>query len=74
MEDPQIRALSSIITVDDEDLGPLKMQNVMVRMLGTPGAVRFAGRRLGQDNEDVYCGELGLTRDELAALRRRGVV
>ncbi|HVA36414.1 MAG TPA: CoA transferase [Candidatus Dormibacteraeota bacterium] len=74
MEDPQYRALSSIVTLDDEDLGPLRMQNVLVRMLGTPGRVRFAGRRLGQDNEDVYCGELGLSRAELTALHERGIL
>lgn len=70
MADPQYAALGTFVTVDDEDLGPIKMQNVMFRMLGTPGRVRFSGRRLGQDNESVY-RELG--RDP-AALAASGVV
>ena len=74
LDDPQYRALSSFVTLDDEDLGPLRIQNVLARMLGTPGRVRFAGRRLGQDNEAVYCGDLGLSREALAELRERGVV
>ncbi|TAM60125.1 CoA transferase [bacterium] len=74
LDDPQYRALSSFVTLEDEDLGPLRMQNVMARMLGTPGRVRFAGRRLGQDNENVFCSELGLSREELLSLRERGVV
>jgi crotonobetainyl-CoA:carnitine CoA-transferase CaiB-like acyl-CoA transferase len=49
MMDPQIQALESIVTVQDEDLGALKMQNAMFRTSETPGAVNFAGRRLGQD-------------------------
>jgi crotonobetainyl-CoA:carnitine CoA-transferase CaiB-like acyl-CoA transferase len=73
MRDPQYRALGSILTVPDEDLGAVKMQNVLFRMLATPGRIRWAGRRLGQDNEAVY-GELGVSPDELRALRDRGVV
>ncbi len=51
----------------------MKMQNVMFRMLGTPGAIRWAGRKLGQDNEGVY-GELGISTERLTELRRKGVV
>jgi len=29
------------------------MQNVMARLTGTPGTIRFPGRRLGQDNEEL---------------------
>jgi crotonobetainyl-CoA:carnitine CoA-transferase CaiB-like acyl-CoA transferase len=72
LEDPQFRALASIVTLDDEDLGPLRIQNVLFRMLDTPGAVRFAGRRLGQDTRLVLAERLGLSEerlDELAAKR-----
>jgi crotonobetainyl-CoA:carnitine CoA-transferase CaiB-like acyl-CoA transferase len=74
MKDPQYMALNSITTVMDEDLGPVKMQNVMFRMLDTPGRVRFPGRRLGQDNEQVYGGRLGLRKDEVQGLRSLGVI
>jgi crotonobetainyl-CoA:carnitine CoA-transferase CaiB-like acyl-CoA transferase len=70
VEDPQYRALDTFTEVEDEDLGPIRMQNVAFRMLGTPGRVRFSGRGLGQDNETVY-GELGL---DLEDLRSRGVI
>jgi crotonobetainyl-CoA:carnitine CoA-transferase CaiB-like acyl-CoA transferase len=70
MQDPQYRALDTFITIKDEDLGPIKMQNVIFRMLGTPGQVRFPGRRLGQDNDATY-GGLGL---DVEALRREGVI
>jgi crotonobetainyl-CoA:carnitine CoA-transferase CaiB-like acyl-CoA transferase len=74
VRDPQLQALNSIVTLPDEELGQVKMQNVMFRMLETPGLVRWPGRRLGQDNEAVYCGELGLSREHLAQLREQGVV
>ena len=74
MNDPHVLARETITTVDDEDLGPVKMQNLMFRMMGTPGAIRFPGRRLGQDNEQVYSESLGLAPDQVAALKAKGVV
>ena len=74
MEDPQYQALNSITSVDDPDLGSVKMQNVMFRMSDTPGQIRWAGRRLGQDNRAVYCEELGLSEADLTELHEKGVL
>lgn len=74
MEDPQYQALGSIISVDDPELGSIKMQNVMFRMSDTPGRIRWAGRPLGHDNHAVYCDELGLTDEELSVLQEKGVL
>jgi formyl-CoA transferase len=73
MADPQFQALGSIVDVPDDDLGHVRMQNVLFRMLDTPGRIRWAGRRLGADNEAVY-SELGVKSDELTELRRKGIV
>jgi crotonobetainyl-CoA:carnitine CoA-transferase CaiB-like acyl-CoA transferase len=73
MEDPQYRALGTITTVDDPELGRLRMQNVLFRLSATPGAIRWAGRPHGADTEAVLA-EAGLTAEEIAALRREGVV
>jgi crotonobetainyl-CoA:carnitine CoA-transferase CaiB-like acyl-CoA transferase len=73
MEDPQYRALGTITTVDDPELGQLRMQNVLFRLSATPGAIRWAGRPHGADTEAVLA-EAGLDGDEIAALRREGVV
>jgi crotonobetainyl-CoA:carnitine CoA-transferase CaiB-like acyl-CoA transferase len=74
MGDPQIKALDAITTIKDEDLGPLRMQNVMFRLSESPGSIRFAGRRLGQDNEQVYRGRLGLDPARIAQLRAEGAI
>lgn len=70
LEDPQFAALRTFVTVDDPDLGPMRLQNIPYRMSGTPGRIRWTGRRLGQDNDEVY-GRLGLNRLEL---KERGVI
>jgi crotonobetainyl-CoA:carnitine CoA-transferase CaiB-like acyl-CoA transferase len=74
MSDPQVEALDAITTVQDEDLGPLRMQNLMFRLSESPGAIRFPGRRLGQDNEHVYGERLGLEPARIAELQDEGVI
>ncbi len=74
MNDPHVMARETITTVDDEDLGPVKMQNLMFRMARTPGCIRFPGRRLGQDNERFYGESLGLDPEHVAALQAKGVL
>ena len=66
MADPQYQALGTFVQLDDEDLGLIRMQNVLFRMSATPGSVRYAGRRLGQDNDDVF-RELGFDPEGLRA-------
>jgi crotonobetainyl-CoA:carnitine CoA-transferase CaiB-like acyl-CoA transferase len=73
MQDPQYQALDSIITVDDPELGPIKMQNVLFRLSETPGEVKWSGPRLGEHNEEVY-GELGIEEKRLEELAEKGVV
>jgi crotonobetainyl-CoA:carnitine CoA-transferase CaiB-like acyl-CoA transferase len=74
MEDHQYAALGSIVSVDDPDLGTVRMQNVMYRMSDTPGEIRWAGRGLGEDNVAVFGGELKMSDEELETLRQKGVI
>lgn len=73
MRDPQYEALGTLTTVDDPELGPLRMQNVLFRLSSTPGAIRWAGRPHGADTEAVLT-ELGLTDTDLADLRSEGAL
>ena len=73
MADPQVVARESVTELPDPELGSVKMQNVMFRMLGTPAELRWAGRPVGGDNEEVY-GEVGIDPQRLAQLHAEGVV
>ncbi|HEY6751379.1 MAG TPA: CoA transferase [Rubrobacteraceae bacterium] len=73
MQDPQYQALDSIITVNDPELGPIKMQNVLFRLSETPGEVKWSGPQLGEHNEEVY-RELGIDKERLEKLKAEGVV
>jgi crotonobetainyl-CoA:carnitine CoA-transferase CaiB-like acyl-CoA transferase len=73
-EDPQYQALGTIAQVDDEELGPIRMQNVMFRLSRSPGSIRFTGRKVGQDTDAVLKDVLGLDDSRLSALRSLGAI
>jgi crotonobetainyl-CoA:carnitine CoA-transferase CaiB-like acyl-CoA transferase len=74
VNDPHVQATEMITTVDDEDLGPLKMQNLLFRLGASPGGIRFTGRGLGEDSDAVYSERLGVDGRRLAELRADGVI
>ncbi|MEO7130719.1 MAG: CoA transferase [Dermatophilaceae bacterium] len=74
IEDPHFRETGMITEVQDEDLGSLRMHNVMWRMSRTPGTIRHTGRALGADTTAILVDELGLGDAEVDALRTQGVI
>lgn len=71
--DPHIAAREGIVSVDDDELGSVRMQSVVPRFSETPGAVHHAGPSLGQHNEEVL-GALGYSGAQRAGMRERGVI
>jgi crotonobetainyl-CoA:carnitine CoA-transferase CaiB-like acyl-CoA transferase len=72
--DIQYRAREAMVRVPDADLGEAIVQNVVPKFSATPGSVDFLGRKLGENNEAIYCGELGLSKEKLKQLRDAGIV
>ncbi|WP_326821055.1 CaiB/BaiF CoA transferase family protein [Streptosporangium sp. NBC_01756] len=73
-EDPHFAAREAIVRVPHPDFGELAMHNVVPKLSATPGSVRTAGPTLGQHNDEVYRGLLGLTAEEIAGLSADGVI
>ena len=73
LDDPQYAALGSVVTVDDDELGPIRFQNVPFRLSETPGRVRTAGPRLGEHTAEVLARH-GIDADRLAELRAAGAL
>ncbi|MEU4516171.1 CoA transferase [Nonomuraea wenchangensis] len=71
--DPQYEALGTFVELPDEELGTVTLQNVMFRLSDTPGEIRWPGRPLGRDTDEVL-GELDYSRERLAELREAGVI
>ncbi len=73
-KDPQYAARETITTVEHPVLGPLKMPNVIPKMGKTPGRIKHPGAGLGEHNNEIFCGEFGVSETELAELVDRGVL
>ena len=74
MADPHYAARADIAEVVHPHIGPVKVPAVIPKLSRTPGRIAHAGPDLGAHNEDVYGGLLGLSSDELGALRQRRVI
>ncbi len=72
--DPHFAAREAIVRLAHPDLGEFAMQNVFPRLSETPGAVRYLGPTLGEHNEEIYQGLLGIDDDTLSSLRSDGII
>ena len=54
LKDQTFRERENIITVDDPDLGKLRMQNVIPKLTNYTGSVWRSAPKLGEDNKLVY--------------------
>ena len=72
--DPHMAARGDLITVDDPVIGPVKQQGPATRFVGEETPTPEPAPQLGQHNEEVWCGLVGLAPDELGGLTERGVV
>ena len=53
LADPQYQARDTVTTVEDEDLGRLRMPNVFPTLSRTPGRIRFPGARIDQHRDEI---------------------
>lgn len=73
-EEEQIHANGMLVSVEDAELGTLRMQGVTPGFSRTPGAVSNAGNAVGDANDAVYRDMLGLSDKEMMALKDKGVI
>lgn len=71
--DPQVEARDLITSIDDPDLGQVRVANVRPILSRTPGSIRNLGRSHGADTEEILA-ELGFDPAAIADLAERGVV
>jgi succinyl-CoA--D-citramalate CoA-transferase len=74
LSDEHYAARQNVVEVEDPDIGPFPMQNVVPRLTETPCSVRWTGPKLGQHNDEVFKEALGLSEEDLGGLRERGIV
>ena len=71
--DPHYRARDMILTQQTREGYTLEVPGIVPKLSATPGTVRSAAPRLGEDTDAVLL-EMGLSAAQIAELRQRGIV
>ena len=73
LDDPQYQAreMFETVQINGEDL---KIPAIVPKLSDTPGRTDWPGPDVGAHNHEVLGGVLGLSADELADLRARGII
>jgi crotonobetainyl-CoA:carnitine CoA-transferase CaiB-like acyl-CoA transferase len=74
LRDPHFRARQFFVEVDHPDAGHVTQPGPPFRMAETSWGIRRCAPRLGQHNEEIYGGRLGLSHEELVVLREQGII
>jgi crotonobetainyl-CoA:carnitine CoA-transferase CaiB-like acyl-CoA transferase len=73
--DPQYRARGMVLEIEDPLVGrSLLHAGIVPHVPEAPGSIRWTGPAVGQHCEEVLGGVLGLSPDEIGALRAEGIV
>ncbi|MBY0432144.1 MAG: CoA transferase [Rhodospirillales bacterium] len=72
--DPHFAARGNLLAMPEALLGQVVVPNVLPHLSASPGKVDALGPVLGEANEEIYGGLLGLSVREMADLREEGVI
>ncbi len=74
LSDPHLRARAMVVELPHPKLGRIPVPGVPFKLSASPGTVDSLGPELGQHNDEIYRGMLGLSEAELNQLRAAGVI
>ena len=73
-EDPQFAARQNLVEIFDPREGRVVVPNVLPKLSETPGELKWLGPDMGQHNDEIYCGRLGLSAEEIERLKGEGII
>jgi crotonobetainyl-CoA:carnitine CoA-transferase CaiB-like acyl-CoA transferase len=74
IEMEQTKSRQLFVDMEHPVVGKYKQFGVVPRLMETPGAIYRSAPLLGEHNKDIYVAELGMSNDDLIALRAEGVI
>lgn len=74
IKDEHILERDMVAEVDHPAAGKLKLYGVASKFSLTPGKVKHAAPMLGQHNEKIYAGLLGLSKEKMNELKEKGII
>lgn len=73
-EDPQFAARKNLVEIFDPREGRVVVPNVLPKLSEMPGELRWLGPDMGQHNDEIYRGRLGLSAEEIERLKQDGII
>ncbi len=73
-EDPHYQARENLIEVNHPVFGTMKIPGITPKLSSTPGEIKWIGPELGTHNQDVYQNLLGLSAEDLSALKEKSII
>ena len=74
IDSEQVRARETFVEMEHPVIGKYAQFGPVPRLSESAGAITRPAPLIGQHNKEIYCGELGMSNDDLVALRATGVI
>ena len=74
MKSEQVKARELFIDMEHPVIGKYLHFAPVPRLSESPGRITRTAPLIGEHNQEVYCGDLGMSNDDLVALRSSGVI
>lgn len=74
LADPHLRSREMVVDLPHDRLGSIPVPGVPCKLSASPGKIERLGPKLGEHNEEIYRGLLGLSERDIEELRAEGVI
>jgi formyl-CoA transferase len=74
MNSAQVKARETFVDLEHPVIGRYAHFGTVPRLSHSPGRITRTAPLLGEHNKEIYCGELGMSNDDLVALRASGII
>lgn len=74
MKDPRVKDREMIIQLDHPGLGKIPIPGVVPKFSETPGKIESCAPEVGEHNEEIYIGLLGLSSKQFSDARNAGII
>jgi crotonobetainyl-CoA:carnitine CoA-transferase CaiB-like acyl-CoA transferase len=70
----QVSAREMIVEIDQPDIGSIPVPGIVIKLSETPGIIETPAPSVGEHNQEIYGGLLGLSESDLELLTLEGAI
>jgi CoA:oxalate CoA-transferase len=72
--DPKVKSTGMLMEMEYPGVGKVPVPGVAIKMSQTPGKIERRAPKVGEHNEEIYCGLLGFSQKDLPQLEAENVI